>query len=320
VTATIVSNGATYLLGWATPSENVVRRLSAESGTWIDAQPVPLGVRSGTMRFASNGADVFALGLGNCGIGFSNCLLGRRISMTGEPLASPVVSIRTSKAGHHIEDARIDSNGSDYLAAWIEAETCLFPCNGMPEYVYATRLRPDGTVIDSGPLELDFIWRGFAYGLTIASSDSRYFVGWSESHVGLRGTRITAEGAILDLSDEHDGGAVLLLADPPGLEGLALYAGSLQKRFVLLIHHGSEMASYVEGLTLTPDTDLKTVMALPRTVIIGKAENIKQSLSMAAKGSALAIAYDAGLSATFGVPRAYLRLFGDPARRRSAAH
>lgn len=78
--------------------------------------------------------------------------------------------------------------------------------------------------------------------------------------------------------------------------------------------------TYVEGLTLTADTDLKSVMALPRTVIIGTAESIKQSLSMAARGSTLAIAYDAGPPAAGGVPRAFLRLFVDPARRRPAAH
>jgi hypothetical protein len=315
----LVSNGETYLLGWETHGGAVFRRLAADSGAWIDVQPVPLGMLYGAVRFASNGADALALGYGSsCG----GCLLARRFAMSGAPLTSPVVNIRTPPAGYEIDEARVESNGSDFLAVWTETQSCLFPCSGNPQQVYATRLRADGTVIDSAPLQLE-VGNRSAYGLTIASSDSRYFVGWSE-RAGLRGTRVTAEGAVLDRGP--DGGGVLLAAAPSGFHWMTSYASTLQKRFVLLIRHDIDdtaahvTSSYVEGLTFTADTELKNVIALPRTVVFGTADRLKLSFSMAAKGSMLAVAYDAAPPATAGVPRAFIRLFGEPARRRSAAH
>ena len=329
---TIAANASTYIVGWSEPFDGFVfRRMAADSGAWIDAQPISLGFALD--RFASNGTDVVAAGFTSCGANIQ-CLQARRISLAGDPQVSAPVTLRIPKTDDfYMKESTIASNGSDYLVAWAEAPLCksVDLCSGPPPaQVYALRVRADGTPIDPAPIVLENSNRP-ASGLSIAWAGGRYLIVWN-IYGAIVGTRITSDGAVLDRDPTAGGGGVLLAqADPSRLNPItgtfidAALAG-LENRFVLLLRHDAEAfpnplppvhTSSAESVTFAADADLATVITLPRTPLFKPDDLLGDSLALATNGRSLAVAFTAGETNSMHV---FLRLLEPPppARRRSA--
>lgn len=325
--ANVVASDDTYLVAWAQPLPqpppyfgSFVRRLDADTGAWIDPQPIPAPYAG----LASNGTDALLLGYGYCGV-FTQCIHVRGLAMKGEPLLSPENTVRTVPNGYDLTNVIVTSNGTDYLVVWSESQSCPgFPCGQPPQQVHAARLRADGTLIDAEPLLLDIAGR-HAYGLTAAWSNGRYLVGWVDFE-GIRGTRVTAEGAVLDHDDA--GGAVLLFPTPPDaypvLRDLSMTVIGGPKHFDLLFDHVANdftthvVTRFVEGLTLDPNQELTNLEALPRRVLFDVDDHV-YSLLGAARGSTLGLAYTRSPQSASGVLRAFFRIYAEPIGRRHAA-
>ena len=321
---TIAATRSTYILGWQGQTGFVIRRMDAETGAWLDEQPIPVG-RLRSVHLASNGADALAVGIDGCG--FSECLAARAINLAGTPLVSPPVTLRIPD-DHTINEVILGSNGTDYLTAWVENPTCHSTdlCGGpIPAQVYALRLRADAMPIDDAPLALDISNRP-AFGLAIASSSGRYLLAWGTSGA-IVGTRITDDGAVLDLDPHAAGGAVVLVERPAGVAWTDATVAGLNDRFVLVTRHYIEDLlahidqTYAEGVSFGANADLAGVRMLPRTPIFAVEDNLGRSLFATTSGSALALAYNRGATAHPGVTTVFLRLFSEapaPSRRHAA--
>jgi hypothetical protein len=328
--ATVIANDDTYLVAWAQPLPQpppsfgtFVRRLAADTGAWIDPQPIPVPFAG---RLASNGADAVLVGSSSCGV-FTQCIKARRLAMKGELQLSPEITVRTTPNGYEIDEVIVTSNGTDYLVAWSESLSCPgSPCGQPPQQVHAARLRADGTVIDAQPLLLDVTGR-HAFGLTAAWSGGRYLVGWGDFE-GVRGTRVTAEGAVLDR--DGTGGAVLLFPTPqdayPVLRDLSMTVVGGPKHFLLLLDHAADdftthvVTRFVDGLTLDPNQELTNLEALPRTTVFDVGDHVYSVLG-AARGSTLGLAYTRSPQSASGVLRGFFRLYMEPiGRRRASTH
>ena len=190
--ASIAGGSETYLVAWPQPFPNAgtfFRRMSADSGAWLDPQPFRLDFTFGTARFVSNGTGVMAAGLIACGDVNLRCLASQPIALHGEPLAAPLVTLRVPATHTDIAEATVASNGSDYLAVWAEAEHCDFPCGNNPQRPFAVRLRADGTAVAPAPVVLDPVAGRIAAALTVAWSSGRYLVAWVDNGP-IRGTRL----------------------------------------------------------------------------------------------------------------------------------
>jgi hypothetical protein len=320
----IGANASTYIVAWQqSAGEFVFRRLDAASGEWVDAQPISLGLYQ-SIRFASNGTEAIAIGFGAACGPTMECLQARRISLSGDPLPSSPVVLRIPSDGFVIREADIESNGSEYLAAWIESPQCppSIVCSPMPTRLYATRLRADSVPMEAMPLVIEDGFRSDE-GLSMAWSGGRYFIGWNDDYRGLRGTRVTAEGTVLDR--DIDGGGVLLAKQPAAsalqFHTLSLVATAMDNRFIVLVRHHTEDALlhatsvYVESATLAADADLQGVISLPRSVLFDVIDGLGSSLAAATSGSTFAVAASRDPQAGGAAPRAFLRVFGERRRR-----
>jgi hypothetical protein len=314
----IVSNGETYLVGWQTDTDYLVRRLDATTGDWIDPGPFALGLGS-PVSLASNGTDALAFGGAACGN--TPCLAAQRIALSGPPLTSPAVNFRTL-APYTSSVRAIESNGTDYLAVWFESPFCMFdPCLPIPGPVFAMRLRADGTAIDAQPLKLSAQDRAVS-NLSAAWADGRYLVAWSDFDV-VRGTRVTDEGAVSDRDPIYGGVLLAAAAKPTEIYSLTPVVVGVGRRFALLLNRVTRVDSLygatLEGVAFDARAaDLSFVPALPHTVIAPAASGYPRNLAAASRGYTLATAYDLPTAEAGNVSRVVLRLFAEPIPRRRA--
>lgn len=316
--AAIVSNGETYLLAWRTTTDFVVRRLSARSGEWIDPEPVPLGISVVSSQQAVAASQTDALVLGNSRCGSNRCITARRINLSGPPLTSPPILLRQLDPLQTATVA-IGSNGTDYLALWEEEPECMLgACVPNPGQLYVLRLRGDGTSLDAQPARLNSQPRP-VWSLTVAHAAGRYLAAWSEQ-TGIRGTRVTTEGAVLDA--EPVTGGVLLAANEP--YSLTVHASAFGGTFVLLLRHvipdSSGPLNSLEVVAFDAQADLASVAARPRTLVAAPDRNFDRDLVGAGRGLSFALAYDRLDPEAGNVPRTFLRLFSEAPTRRRAAH
>ena len=311
---TMVSNGETYLIGWWTYGGVMVRRLAARTAEWLDPIPVPIDM-PGAFHLASNGVDAIAIGST-----FTRpiaTLFARRINLTGTALTSPLVTLR--KMNHvDFEGPVIESNGTDYLAAWVEPDHCynVDLCAATAAPIYALRVRADATAIDSAPLPLDD-GKHYPERAAIASAAGRYFVTWIDN-VDVRsprGTRVTAEGAVLDHA--ADGGGASF-----GAEEVIL--SRLQDRFLVLLrrfNHDDYFYPVPSGIDAALiDPTAPQLKAVAFGALLGS--EVQFWPAVTSRGSVLAVAYsriedgEAG-----GVERVFFRLLSsEPPRHYATRH
>lgn len=265
------------------------RRLNARTGEWIDASAI-----ANVIAGASNGRDALILTPTAIGLGL------QRIPLAGG-LPSQVVPIAVAVAG---STARLASNGEDYLLVWSVVYPCVISvCPPQATPVLALRARADGTLIDRDPIALES--NGWAP--SVDWNGSSYLVSWT-TRDGVRGTRISSEGANLD--------------GRPVLEQVDANAYSMSSRVVayngdwlLFVSHtqGANRSWWTATRIPGKDTGLTGVAGLPRITLpfpFAAATNVA--------GRLIAAFVDSSDPSTAYVSRVYTQQFGDPSPRRRA--
>ena len=314
--AQIVSNGATYLVGWQTTPGFVVRRMDAQTGVWMDAQPLLLPNQSGA-ELATNGVDGLAVVIGNCGGGVERCLVSARIPMSSAAPDAPKAGLRVTSSSQHLSVA---SDGAGYLVAWTDPVECFFdPCLAGPNESYAARLRADGTAIDGAPLLLDSGER-HPFQPTVAFAGDRYLVVWDDRG-SIRGARVTTGGVAVDRDS-------VLLAQGSSTESFTVRALAFDGRFALVLGKSQYVAAAApvpqrwEVVAFPPNIDLAAVPSLPRNVILDIPNGAFSTLAATARDGSLGVVYSrVGEPSAGDVARAFLRVLApSPPRRRPAMH
>jgi hypothetical protein len=196
----------------------------------------------------------------------------------------------------------------------------MLECGIPPGKIFALRLRADGTALDPQPAQLSVQDRSVS-DLTAAWADDRYLVAWTDSD-GIRGTRVTSEGAVLD-RDAIAGGVLLAAADPRQHEFLHAAATAVGKQFALALKYQTSAADgplvSVEGLAFDAHADLAAVRALKRAILSPAEDDAQRNVAVAGRGNALLAAYDHLDPDAGNVPRVFIREFGGDALPRHRA-
>jgi hypothetical protein len=306
----VVSNGSHYLVAWRNGTTLYGRRMLAETGLWIDASPFVIADDGWHLAVASNGRDVVAAWLADCGP--SGCIQSRRIRLTGDPVTEPVV---TALQPARAFDLAMASNGTDYLVTWADGiDWCECP-EPEPTEILALRLASDATKLDAVPLVLvGKDAKLFPANPVVAWNAGRYLVAWPTAlpDVQVEGAIITAEGAILARR--------VPLAVGPGQVGSPTLLAHRDQFVLFTLEDTTAPPSYERDTRWTAVVfdahgPLDTVAALPRIEI---AADAAVTLGAASSGSAMLVAYDRIAREAGGVSRAYTRLFGPGTSRRRA--
>ena len=301
--AKIVSNGATYLVGWKTPAGFVIRRMNAQTGAWIDPQPLALS-RHTAPALASNGTDALAVSAVDCDTGGERCLIVTRIPMSGDPaLLDAAVALHV--AAGSVTPA-IATSGKDYLVAWTNGPVSCGDLCTLRQQIFAVRLRSDGSVLDASPLLLDDGLRAYLTDVAVTWTGARYLVAWKASNNTPRGKHVTAQGVVLETGN--------------GGTGVALSHGTFAFRAAALDRHFFFFLAGSQGwesVSSVPDADASVLYAAQPVAFL------QQSLgpfSVAVRNGTLAVVYARVGDADSGhVPRLFLRLFDDFSPRRRPA-
>ena len=290
----IVSSGETYLIAWGANDAWHLRRMSALTGGWIDEESLPVVFTY--LALASNGADVLATYRDPR----DASLHGRRIRMTGAPLADPEFLIATPG----IEQA-VSTNGTDYLVVWIDGAGRytggLPPPLPLPSYrVFARRIAADGEPIDATPLAVS---ENAGANPAIGGAASGYIILWQG-----RVARVTNEGAVEpEVPMAQQGSAQII---PFGHDFVVLFANG-----------GSNDVPQVTWSAMRFDatTSLSEIAARTATPIVIHESWRFGAVSAAADAQRLVLAYDDVSDASFGrIPRVIMREFANPVARRRA--
>jgi hypothetical protein len=174
-----------YLIVWG----SVGRRLDARTGDWLDAATFAV---PSVVALASSGREALALVPELCSQAPGSCLAAQPIAMRGSALAAPPVLLLPPASGTSFSLA---SSGTDYLMIWSDALACPIPegCGGPPPRILASRLRADGTRIDSAPLVLSSNGNGKP---SAAWNGSNWVVAWSGAAGDVVAASVSAEGAV----------------------------------------------------------------------------------------------------------------------------
>jgi hypothetical protein len=170
-----------------------------------------------------------------------------------------------------------------------------------------------GTPIDAVPLVLDFQLGHLQLSVDAAAAAGRYLVTWSTPD-GPRGTRITAQGEVLD-HDADSGG--VLLDDTRSSDARAVPV-NLAGRFALAIRRKDDRGtSILSGVDFDAATDLKSVAALPRIELLTYVNDPEEgvnvpSFGLAAHGLAVGLSYNHLSTEAGNVPRTFFRFFSQP--------
>jgi hypothetical protein len=117
---------------------------------------------------------------------------GARVSRDGAVL-DPGVGAITIASG--ALDPAVASDGANYLVAWSDAR------NGLDLDIYATRVSPDGTVLDPGGVPVSTTV-GDQSAPTVAFDGTNYLLAWQDLRNGadldIYGARVSPHGTVLD--------------------------------------------------------------------------------------------------------------------------
>lgn len=297
----LASTGDAYAIVWSSGLSLLARRLSA-SGVWLDDIPVVIA-NSGAVAVGSNGRNVL--------LAFweDGALRARTLAMSGRPDLSPAVVVEENR---DVYQPAIASDGQDYFVVWSEGfRSCPFECVYPPFKMLATRLRSDATRIDATPIVLDD--QGYGSSPSATFSGGKYIVAWTDRDV--RGARITREGRVVEKGTLYSGplySTVPLLVALP--DRVALFTRARRQVDVFV-------DTTWEATTFDATTPLDVVASLPRVTISTAPSDAYLSLSAVARDNIIAVANDQPDDAETGyVSRAFIRFFGNPARRQAVHH
>lgn len=197
----VASNGTDYLLVWRQGLTSSVydvhgARVSS-AGVVLDAVPIPISAASGRQDrpvAASNGAG-YLVAWEDGRSGSTDTYVGR-VASDGAVLDPSGTPVGTRANAQWQPNAA--SNGSTYLVVWYDRR------GGVSAgHLYATRLLPDGSVLDrSGILLATTISSSAWPAPAVASDGADYLVVWVDGRVSaaadLYATRVSGGGVVLD--------------------------------------------------------------------------------------------------------------------------
>jgi hypothetical protein len=166
------------------------------SGTVLDSTGIPVSTATGEQSSPSiawNGAEYLAVWQDHRGSNYD--VYGARIAPDGtvlDPLGFPI-----STAGRDQRDPRVVSNGSQFLVAWDDSR-------GANLEVYAARVDGNGTVLDSGGIDVSNGAASDQELPAVAWNGSHYLVAWedlrSDASGDIEAARLSPTGTVLDPS------------------------------------------------------------------------------------------------------------------------
>jgi hypothetical protein len=299
----LASNGETYVVLYWKDGAICVRRMKAETGEWLDADPIQIA-SGGQAEVASNGRDAVVVFSTNDGMS------ARRIALAGDALPAPPVPLGSTQNAYN---PAIASDGEDYLVAWSDGfRACLFECTYDRFKLLGVRLRADATRIDATPIVLDNA--GYADMPSIAFGGGRYLVTWND--LVLRALRVTREGTVSESSTIDDSTDIRW----PSI------VFAVKDRFVLLTKHVIQRDVFESqnwaAVTFEDSLALDRVGGLPRTILTSGQGTSYLSMAAAVRDDdVVALAYDETAEVGKGhVNRAFLQFFGYRPKRRATAH
>jgi hypothetical protein len=302
IKASIAASGATYVIAWSNSStllgdDYVVRRFSATTGGWLDAQPVPL-VNAKELVLGSNGDGALAVYTVNCP-SQDRCLRARAIATDS---GAPLRSNETVPAGIKAYGISIASNGHDYLIAFND-NICLFPCDvPFPSRIVAQRLAADGKPIDRAPFVIDDTPNTFPV-LSSVAWYGNYAVSWARNG-SILGSHVSSNG-VTDPAREIMVRPSILLSQHLVANGAGL---------LLLTTEQTGDVDTTSGVAVDP----QSLHAIGEPALLVTDQPPNATVSAAALPTGVVIAYDRVEQAAANVGRVFMRAFGSIIRRRAA--
>ncbi len=305
IAASVTAAGDTCVIAWAISGASgnnyVLRRFSASTGLWLDAEPVPLA-NADELVLGSNGDGVLAVYTVVCQT-YDRCVRARAIATdSGAPLRSNE-TIPTSVTAHQLS---IASNGHDYLIAWNDS-ACYYMCDTFfPSRILGLRLAADGNALDASPLVVDGTPNLIQEVPSIAWSGDRYAVSWRRNG-SILGAHVSSAG-ITDASHPILPGPGNLLSHRLVATGASLLLLTTQE-----IYNGA-ITFTTSGVGVDPQSLLP--IGEPALLVADQPPN--GSASAATLPTGVVVAYDRIEPAAASVARVFTRAFGSVARRRAA--
>jgi hypothetical protein len=304
IPAAIAASGDVYVIAWAASKTNfgssnyVIRRISARTGAWLDAEPVPLATAYELVLAANLDG---ALAVYNVDCSSTRCLRARAIATDA---GSPLRTAETTSASGAAYQLSIAGNGHEYLAAWND-NVCFFPCDvPFPSRILAQRLGQDGNALGSAPIVLDDTPQSFPASPWIAWDGSRYLVSWTRA-ASILGAHVSSSG-ISDSARE-------IYRRPSQLLSQKLVASGGNTLLFLTTQSGDAISTSV--ITVDP----QSLVSFGELALVAAGQPPAASISIAvAPAGSLLLAYDR-IDETDGfVGRAFTRAMTSSSRRRAA--
>ncbi|HEX7677129.1 MAG TPA: hypothetical protein VF713_03320 [Thermoanaerobaculia bacterium] len=307
ITASVAAAGDTYVIAWTSATSYngdtyVFRRFSATTGSWLDAEPVPLTVAK-ELVLGSNGDGTLAVYSVPCQT-YDRCLRARAIATdTGAAL----LSNETSPFNGPAFEISIASNGHDYLIAWND-NFCYYPCDVViPSRILALRLAADGKALDAAPLVVDGTPNSPEGIPSIAWSGNNYAVSWRRGFSSIFGAHVSSAGVT-------DAPRQILPASFIPLSHHLVAAGASLLLLTTQENYDGAITITTSGVGLDPQSLLPT--GEPALLVADQPPN--GSVSAVALPTGVVIAYDRVEQSAASVGRVFTRAFGSVARRRAA--
>jgi len=299
ITGRIAAANGTYVIAWTTAvydtaTNYMVRRMSASTGEWLDADPVPLATAY-ELVLAANHDSVLAAYTISCG---HRCLRAHEIATdTAAMFRAGEMIIPGTTTANQLSMA---SNGNDYLLAWNDY-FCEFPCNAsMPRRVLAQRLGADGRALSPKPIVIDDSHNYSAYP-SVAWTGSTYAVSWAEDGV-TAGRHINASG----LPD-----AIRTILPQSTTPNLIAASNSL------LLFFPSQSGDVYN--TMGVAVDPQSLVASGEPSLLVSDQSYGGTAAAAALPNGFVFAYDRLDIDGGNVGRVFTRVHGEPSRRRAAS-
>jgi hypothetical protein len=307
IAASVAAAGNTYVIAWTNATSYngdtyVLRRFSATTGSWLDAEPVPLTVAK-ELVLGSNGDGALAVYSVPCQA-YDRCLRARAIATdTGAALRSN----ETIPSNGPAFEISIASDGHDYLIAWND-NFCYYPCDViLPSRILALRLASDGKALDAAPLVVDGTPSVMQDVPSAAWIGNSYAVSWRRGFSSIFGAHVSSAGVT-------DASRPILEASFIPLSHHLVAAGASLLLLTMQENYDGAITITTSGVGLDPQSLLPT--GEPVLLVADQPPN--GSVSAAALPTGVVIAYDRVEQSAASVARVFTRAFGSVARHRAA--
>ncbi len=193
----IAFDGTNWLVSWEdhiTGEFGIYGTRVSQDGTVLDPDAVPISLKVNNQDFSSvvyNGLNYFAVWQDWRSGNYDIC--GARVNNTGQILDSPPIQI-CPDSGRQWEPA-VASGAASNLVVWSDDRDI---------QIYGKRVSFSGVVLDSSPLPIG-TGSGYRIFPDIANDGENWLCVWQDGRYGVMnyriyGTRVTAEGGVLDPS------------------------------------------------------------------------------------------------------------------------